>query len=375
MAPVVRSRLRNTLLQHAAEIADTWLHRLGTLDLPLNISPDLNDTLLDITKQIVSLLFADILDREHARTLGKKLALLSSNDPIFLGRSQESIGFLLSQKLTSDELMILYPQLNAVLAEMAIGFSNGVIQELQPQPDDCWSPEQQIVEFKRRFNSLISHEFRTPMATILASTELIKHYNSRLSEARKHELLDSVQDQIRFLDRLLNDISWVSAAQTFGVKFAPSPVELEQFVDRAVKDILSKAHISRSRVELLIKDLEVPAVIDEELFHQIVFRLLMNALLYSPSESKVYLEFTRDSENIIIRVRDQGIGISEKDQPHIFDAFYRGDNVSFIPGIGLGLTVVRQAVTAHKGTITLSSQEQKGAIFTASLPLRLEPQN
>jgi signal transduction histidine kinase len=375
MAPVVRSRLYDTLLQQSAEIADAWTHRLTTFNAPLNTSQDFNDTLFDITKQIISLTFSDFLDRGHARNIGKSLGLLSANNTVFLGQSQESIGFLLTQNLTPDELMSLFPQLNAVLAEIAIGFAEFAYKgaESQPQPvsDNGQCPEQQITEFKQRFSLLVSHEFRTPMATILAATELIKHYGNRLSETRKYELLDSVHDQIQFLDHLLNDISFVSTAQTFGLKFAPSPVNLEQFVHRAIKHILSKAQISDSRVEFLLRDLAVPAVIDEELFHQIVSRLLMNALLYSPSDSKVYLDFAGDSENIIIHVRDQGIGISEKDQQHIFDAFYRGDNVSFIPGIGLGLTVVKQSVAAHKGTITLSSQEHKGTIFTVSLPLRL----
>ena len=102
--------------------------------------------------------------------------------------------------------------------------------------------------------------------------------------------------------------------------------------------------------------------------HRAVTNLLSNAIKYSHENSTIEFDLICQSDHVLIRVRDKGIGISKEDQVHLFDAFYRASNVKGIKGTGLGLTIVKQVVEAHGGTLTVESEIDRGSTFTVYLP-------
>ena len=390
MPTVVQTQLRDDLLAQAPHTARAWLRALNTTTPLANHPSDLMDYLLDIIKQITSLLFDEPFNRHQARTLGVTLAGLWSHDPLVLGRSQEVLGGALSGQLPPDQTTTLFPRLSSILAELAVGFMAAAGEQLQAHPiapeqafstesaveltleQELADKERKLAQLKQRFSTLIMHEFRTPMATIMAAADLLRHYEHQLTNSRRHELFDSIQTEIRDLDRLLSDILLVSTAQSYGLQFTPSPVNLEDFCRKAIAETLSRIHAPASRVILSIQDsnnAQLETLVDEDLFRNILSRLLLNAILYSSHESTVSVELIYDDKSLTVRVRDQGHGISQKDQQHIFDTFYRGENIGFMPGLGLGLTLVKQCVTAHQGTITFETREGQGTTFIVRLPL------
>ena len=108
---------------------------------------------------------------------------------------------------------------------------------------------------------------------------------------------------------------------------------------------------------------------DETLLRHIVSNLLNNAIKYSPPDSTVLFELIKQEKTVILRFQDQGIGMTETDQKQLFQPFHRGENVGIIPGSGLGLTIVKQCIIAHRGEITVNSQVGVGSTFTVTLPI------
>ena len=109
--------------------------------------------------------------------------------------------------------------------------------------------------------------------------------------------------------------------------------------------------------------------VDEHLIRSVVTNLLSNAVKYSPDGSEVLLQITCNSDQIVIRVQDSGIGIPEADMEHLFSPFHRAQNVGSIPGTGLGLSIIKQTIDAYGGDITVESQQDEGTTFTVTLPL------
>jgi signal transduction histidine kinase len=387
MPPIAQTQLQDNLLAHSPHIARDWLRALNTTTPLANHPVDLMDHLVDITRQITLLLFEEPLDRQIARSLGVRLAGLWSHDPLVLGRSQEVVGNQLVDHFPSDQVSTLFPRLNSILADFAVGFmaadgdkplprtetseqTNGADPSAEQALDDR---ERKLTQLKQRFSTLVTHEFRTPMATILAASDLLRHYEHQLSHSRKQELFDSIQHEIRDLDRLLGDILLVSTAQSYGLQFTPSLLNPENFSRLVITQTLSRIQIPDNRVTFTItssSNIQSEIRLDEDLFRNMLSRLLLNAILYSPPESKVEIALDYDDEGLVLQVRDHGLGISQKDQQHIFDTFYRGENIGFMPGLGLGLALVKQCVTAHQGTITFESSEGIGTTFVVRLPLR-----
>ena len=228
--------------------------------------------------------------------------------------------------------------------------------------------ERELSALKSRFVSMVSHEFRTPLATIQSSNGLLRDYGDRLSEEKKHFHLNRINQQVRRLTILLDDILTMSQMQTVGLEFKPAPL-----------DLLALAHEVSDEYRLslppnLVFEAAVPdhcpvVEMDGKLMRYVLNNLLSNAIKYSPDGGNVRLEITCDAGAITIRVSDQGIGIQPKDIARLFDAFHRGSNVGTIKGTGLGLTITQKAIELHRGTLDVESEPGVGTCFTVVLPV------
>jgi PAS domain S-box-containing protein len=228
--------------------------------------------------------------------------------------------------------------------------------------------EQELNELKSRFSSMISHEFRTPLATIQSSSDLLKTYSHKMTEERKSEHLESIISQVGHLTSMLDDILTLSKAQTVGVDFRPIPIDLEDLCSRIAQQIQQNAASTHS-VAFSGTGRPLSMLADEKLLIQAITNLLTNAVKYSPNGGSVYLDLLCEDEQATIRVRDEGIGIPEEDQSRLFEIFHRANNVGSISGTGLGLAITRHAVEKHGGKISVMSQAGDGTTFTVTLPL------
>lgn len=231
--------------------------------------------------------------------------------------------------------------------------------------------QQELIDLKSRFISMASHEFRTPMATILSSTELLKHYGEKLTSGESAKLHNSVEDSVQRMTQMLDDVLLIGKSDAGMLEFQPESIDLRVFCQTLTDEIngsIKKPISSGSCIELST-DLNVGlAEMDLKLLRQILSNLLTNAIKYSPQSSKVQFKVSLQGDAYQFSVSDNGIGIPPEDIPTLFDSFSRASNVGEIVGTGLGLSIVKRAVDMHGGTIHVKSQLGSGSEFIVVLP-------
>jgi signal transduction histidine kinase len=230
--------------------------------------------------------------------------------------------------------------------------------------------ERELSELKTRFTSMVSHEFRTPLATIRSSSDLLKRYRDRMTEDKQTTYLDKIQEQVAHLTDMIDSVLTISRAQTMGVIFTPSVVDISALVADIVEEMRLLYGTSHTLDLQQPESLPPDVLFDEGLLRQMVVNLISNAVKYSPEDSTVSVTLNCDPETVTLVVSDPGIGIPADERERVFDTFYRARNVGTVPGTGLGMTLIQQAVEAHEGVLHLESAEGDGTTFTITLPLR-----
>lgn len=249
------------------------------------------------------------------------------------------------------------------------GFVEDITKRKQAEEDICnalWK-EKELSELKSHLLTTTSHEFRTPLATILSCTELLQKYSHKLRKDQKSTQLQQIQTTVHHMTQLLNDVLLIGKAGVGKLECHPAPLDLLRFCHNTVEAIqlTSCSHtIAFSSHAQCIN-----AYIDEKLLQHILNNLLSNAIKYSPQGSTVYFDLVGGREAVIFQIRDEGIGIPEADLAKLFDSFYRASNVGTISGIGLGLAIVKSFVDLHGGTVTVKSEIGVGTTFTVAIPL------
>lgn len=228
--------------------------------------------------------------------------------------------------------------------------------------------ERELNDMKTRFVSMTSHEFRTPLATILSSVELIEQYSDRLPAAERAEILGSVKIAVKRMTSMLEHVLFIGKADSGNLPFAPAQLDLRDLCQRIVDEMrasLQTPHVLHFGATGTFED----CLIDERLLRHIVTNLLSNAVKYSPKGGEVRFTLARSGRDAVITVSDEGIGIPEADLPRLFESFHRGSNVTNIQGTGLGLAIVKKSVDQHGGRITVESRQGKGTRFMVTLPV------
>jgi len=238
--------------------------------------------------------------------------------------------------------------------------------------------EKELRELKSRFVSMVSHEFRNPLSTIFTSSELLAHYSHQLTEAKKLEYISHIQNSVKHLDQLLNDVLVIGKSEAAKSDFNPAPVDLVKICQTIVSEIQFCANNHQinfsiqsdsSQSENIFSNPQSLPCLDEKLLRHIFTNLISNAIKYSPQETEVSFDLFCLQKEAIFRIQDGGIGIPSADQEKLFDYFHRGSNVGRIPGSGLGLAIVKHYVELHGGEITFASKVGVGTTFIVTLPL------
>lgn len=248
--------------------------------------------------------------------------------------------------------------------------------------------EKELRELKSHFISMVSHEFRNPLSTILTSTELLKHHSQQLSEAKRGEYIEHIQNAVRHMTQLMSDVLLVGKVEVGQISFHPTPLDVESFCQDLIVEIklstrtqhkiiftIQESYNSDRPEDISVNcDSKISKVqtqlpcSDEKILRHILTNLLLNAIKYSTQDRIIHFDIFSLQEEVIFRIQDEGIGIPEADQENLFNSFYRGSNVGKIPGHGLGLAIVKQYVELHGGEITFVSKVGVGTTFIVSLP-------
>jgi len=227
--------------------------------------------------------------------------------------------------------------------------------------------QRELNVLRSRFVAMTSHEFRTPLASILSSAELLRYYSERVSAAERDGLLQSIEAGVQRMTLMLDRILLIGKAEAEMLEFSPKLIDLKALCEHLIKEAALQHADAKSHIAL---DWQVAASdqgFDEKLCRHIFSNLLSNALKYSPVGGSVQFRVQSAGERTVFEVRDQGIGIPADELHHLFDSFHRASNVGAIAGTGLGLSIVKKSVELHGGSITVLSTIGEGSCFTVTL--------
>lgn len=227
--------------------------------------------------------------------------------------------------------------------------------------------QKELNDLKSRFVSMASHEFRTPLATILALTETLSAYRHKLSEEQVEQRLGKIKEQLDYLKDIMEDMLLLSRMQARRAEFNPRSVDIDALCRSLLDEFQSQPDFGH---QIIYHPGIIPreAWVDEKLFRQIVGNLVSNAIKYSSADKPVTIALDYEDEALLVRVSDLGIGIPEADLPYLFEPFHRASNVGMISGTGLGLVITKESVELHGGTISVDTTVGRGTTFTVGIP-------
>ena len=226
--------------------------------------------------------------------------------------------------------------------------------------------ERQLNEIKSRFVSMASHEFRTPLSAVLSSAALISKYTTEAEQERRDKHINRIKDSVKHLNDILEDFLSLGKLDEGRIAADPGEFNLKEAINETLTDLKpvlkpgQKFNFSYEGPE------KVNA--DKKLLRNILINLLSNASKFSNEDLPITITTKCNEENSSISVTDKGIGISEKDQEHLFTMFYRASNVTNIQGTGLGLHIVKRYIDLMNGTVNLQSTLGKGTTITITFP-------
>lgn len=229
--------------------------------------------------------------------------------------------------------------------------------------------EKELSMMKSSFISTASHEFRTPLTSILSSSEMLQRYKKRWDEAKKDEHFDRIKRQVEYLTKLLDDVLLISKTESGKIEYKPSEVNIRQLIEDCLKESKSQMQESHKVVKKFSCKKNTFHV-DSILMRFIISNLLSNAIKFSPNGGKIEIKANCNRKDFKLTISDQGIGLAAVEVNKIFQSFYRAANVGAISGTGLGLSIVNHAVELHGGKIMVKSELGKGTTIEVSIPLR-----
>jgi len=264
-----------------------------------------------------------------------------------------SIAFIsdISVRKESEQALV---QLNAELEEK--------VRERTRSLADALKREMELNELKSRFVSMASHEFRTPLSTILSSLYLIGKYDTTDDQARREKHIRRSISSVNLLTDILNDFLSVGRIEEGKIQVRPAELNLLTYMDEVTGELND---LLKNGQSLTYEHTGDPVVVlDPALLKHILINLVSNAIKFSPDGGLIRIATANDAGGLTLAVQDTGLGIPEEDQQHLFERFFRGTNVTAIQGTGLGLHIVSKYVELMNGTITCDSRPGVGTTFT-----------
>ena len=231
--------------------------------------------------------------------------------------------------------------------------------------------EKELSDLKTKFLSMVSHEFKTPLSGILTSVMLAGKYTREDQQDKRDKHLGTIRSKVHYLDNILSDFLSIERMEMGRVNYKFTSFSLSKLVN----EVIYNANVTWKSGPEINSPQELKEVIlrqDEKIVELVLSNLLGNAIKYSSEDTHIDFEVEVEDKRIIFRVRDQGIGIPEKDQKHIFERYFRAENALLDQGTGIGLNIAKVHLENLGGTISFESKENSGTTFTVYLPREYE---
>ncbi|HEY9709094.1 MAG TPA: ATP-binding protein, partial [Oculatellaceae cyanobacterium] len=227
--------------------------------------------------------------------------------------------------------------------------------------------ERELNALKSQIVSVVSHEYRTPLTTILSSAELLEHYSHTWTNEKKHQHLHRIQSSVHHLTKLVSDVLILDKAEAGKLEFNPTLLDVIALCRELIEE-LPLATPDQIAFQFVRQEEYTQVYLDEKLLRQMLTNLLSNAIKYSHPQGTVNFALICEQNEVTFRIQDNGIGIPPEDRERLFESFHRASNVGVIPGTGLGLAIVKKCVNLHGGQIAVESEVGVGTTFTVTLP-------
>lgn len=245
--------------------------------------------------------------------------------------------------------------------ETKVNLRTEELQATMKRLEAALEKEKDLNELKSRFVSMASHEFRTPLSTVLSSAYLIKQYQLTEDQVKRDKHLERIISSVSMLTDILNDFLSVGKIEEGKIQVRLTEFNIEEHIKaiaEEIKNILQKGQVIQYRHEG-----DPIVLLDPSLLKHIVMNLVSNAVKFSPEDTIIEIKTICNEHCIILSVKDHGIGISNEDQKHLMERFFRATNAGNIQGTGLGLHIISKYAELMNGAVECKSELEKGTEF------------
>lgn len=239
---------------------------------------------------------------------------------------------------------------------------------MEIQTKQALEQEKEWNELQKHLISMVSHEFRTPLTSILSSADFLEMFGARSSPEKTIVHIKRIQNGVNILTGMIEDVLTISRADRGKIQFNPETFDLLKLLHELI-DETNIASGNKNKIELSYSINQNKIYYDEKIIHHIISNLLSNAVKYSEEDKKIEVAAEILDEQLILKVSDEGIGIPEKDIPHLFQPFSRATNTNGIDGHGLGLAIIKKFLDLVNGKCEVISKVNEGSTFFIKLPL------
>lgn len=248
--------------------------------------------------------------------------------------------------------------------------TNEILQKRESELKLSLSKEKELNELKSRFVSMASHEFRTPLSTILSSASLIGKYTEEAQNDKREKHVSRIKSAVNTLTGILNDFLSLSKIEEGKVVVQKTLVDLEELCNEIIDEVKGIMKPGQTISHEGLENIEINT--DKRILKNILFNLISNAIKYSKEDGEISCKLKFEDDLFNLEIKDNGIGIPLADQKYLFERFFRASNVETIQGTGLGLSIVKRYVNLLGGEINFESKENVGTIFNITIHKQYE---
>nr|WP_298995458.1 PAS domain-containing sensor histidine kinase [uncultured Allomuricauda sp.] len=243
------------------------------------------------------------------------------------------------------------------------------VEQRTMQLSEALKAEKKLNELKTKFLSLVSHEFKTPLTSILTSTSLLSKYTEGDQQDKRDKHIETIKTKVRYLDNILTDFLSIERLDSDKVKYNSTNFSLSKVINEVVYN--ANTLLKEGQHIIYPKDIDgISISFDEKIMVLALSNLLHNAIKYSPENTNIELLVEKDQDHLTIKVKDKGLGIPEEEQPFVFDRYFRASNVLTTQGTGIGLNIVKQHMNNLGGIVAFESELDKGSSFMVKIPIK-----
>ncbi len=271
-------------------------------------------------------------------------------------------------EIITQQVQLLNTQLEAKVEERTSILKDALekLEQSQEELNEALKKEKQLNELKSRFVSMASHEFRTPLSTILSSATLVSKYPLTEEEEKRDKHLLRIKDAVNHMNELLEDFLSLGKLEENKVGFLPAVFAPKNFME----EIIDEMRVQAKEGQQIIFDYqgEDSFLTDKRVLKVTLLNLLSNAIKFSAQDQAIRMQVLNENHKLHIAIKDRGIGIPEEDIPYLFDTFFRSRNASNIQGTGLGLPIIKRYLQLLDGTIQIESVVEEGTEVLVTIP-------